>query len=240
MKRSSGNIVLSFWIDLIALVFFFGNPVFGFADEIPPLVRKALPHVEIQSIGTIEIGSPIYTIVTPQGVLYLDGSGRYLFTGDLYDLVTQENLTEARRAGLRRIDFDELPLSDAILYRRGRHRIAVFADPDCPFCRKLHPELEGLDAEVYIFLYPLTDLHPLAYRKSVSAWCSTDRIRAIDTLMAGESIPVRDCDHPVDRTLRLAGRLGLRATPTIILGDGKVIEGYRPAMEITRMLDKED
>jgi thiol:disulfide interchange protein DsbC len=97
--------------------------------------------------------------------------------------------------------------------------------------------LSGLDAEIYIFLFPLTDLHPLAYRKSVSVWCNENRVAALDRVMADQSIDVKDCDHPVDRNIALGARLGVRATPTIILEDGRWLEGYRPARELTRLLE---
>lgn len=214
------------------------HPGSAFAGEIPPVIQKALPRMEIQHVESLEISPTVYIVTTSQGVLYLDGSGRYLFTGELYDLVAQENLTQAHRMGTERIKFDDLPLADAILYKKGKHRIAVFADPDCPFCQKLHPELRDLDADVYVFLFPLTELHPLAYRKSVSAWCSPDRITALDAVMSKQALPFRNCEHPVDRTLTLAAKLGLRATPTIVLEDGRVIEGYRPGRELARLLEK--
>ncbi len=209
----------------------------AWAMEVPDVVRKALPQVEIQQVETQKFASPLYTVITPQGIIYLDGSGRYLFTGDLYDLKSEQNLTQARLSEIHRVAFSDLPLGDAILYKRGKHRIAIFADPECPYCRKLHPELRKLDAEIYIFLYPLTDLHPLAYRKAVSIWCSKDRILALDQVMAGQIISAQDCDHPVERTIELGNRLGLRATPTIILEDGRRIEGYRNIGEIARLLE---
>lgn len=227
------------WIIWIAVIAVFGrSPRTAFADEIPSIVRKALPQVEIERVQPVEISPTIYIVTTSQGILYLDGSGRYLFTGEMYDLITQENLTQTHRTGTARIRFDELPLSDAILYRKGKHKVAVFADPDCPYCRKLHPELKGLDADVYVFLFPLTELHPLAYRKSVSTWCSEERIAALDAVMAEKSLPAADCTHPVDRNIALGARLGVRATPTILLEDGQVIEGYRPVRELARMLER--
>jgi thiol:disulfide interchange protein DsbC len=214
-------------------------PCLAAEEEIPPVVRKALPQVEIRGVEIQEFTPPLYTVTTSQGILYLDGTGRYLFTGELYDLKNGESLTQARLMETQRISFGELPLADAILYRKGKHRIALFVDPDCPYCRKLHPELVHLDAAVYVFLYPLTDLHPLAYRKAVSIWCSPDKVSALNTVMGELSVFPSTCEHPVDRTLALGRRLGIRATPTIILEDGRRIEGYRTAEELTRLLERD-
>ena len=240
MKRWMNQISISVMLTLMAVwICSLAWPLSVFAGEIPPVVKQALPKVEIRSVDTIEMGSPFYSVVTPQGVVYLDGSGRYLFTGELYDLVAQENLSQTQRGGTQQIRFDDLPLSDAIAYKKGKHRIAIFADPDCPYCRKLHPEVAQLDAEVYIFLFPLSELHPLAYRKSVSIWCSQDRIAALDDAMSGKVIPAQNCEHPVDRIVSLGTKLGLRATPTIILEDGQMLEGYRPVRELARLLEKD-
>lgn len=206
------------------------------AEEIPAVVRQALPQVDIERVEARELASPLYTVVTPKGIFYLDGSGRYLFTGELYDLRTQQNLTQSTISERRRIAFADLPLGDAILYKKGPRRLAIFVDPDCPYCRKLHQELGQLDATVYVFLYPLADLHPLAYRKSVSIWCSENRISSLDAALGGQVVPARDCEHPIDRTVTLGTRFGVRATPTIVLDDGRWIEGYRSAAELSRLL----
>jgi len=231
-------IAISFGVLIIRMVNAQGLPEAAVVEEIPPVVKKALPQVEIQRVETQEFTSPLYTVITPQGILYLDGSGRYLFSGELYDLRSRENLTQARLSETYKVAFEELPLADAILYKKGKHRLAIFDDPDCPYCRKLHQELGQLDADIYLFLYPLAELHPLAYRKAVSVWCSPDRIVAMDIAMSGQPVAARDCEHPVDRTLTLGTRLGIRATPTIILEDGRRIEGYRPAKELAGLLEK--
>lgn len=226
------------WIASLAGLLVFLIATKTAADEIPEVVQQALPRVDIRHVDRIEISSPLFIVTTSQGVLYVDAKGRYLFTGDLYDLVEQQNLSQQYLAGRQRVRFEDLPLLDAILYKRGKHRIAIFADPDCPVCQRMHPELKQLDAEVYIFLFPLTELHPLAYRKSVSIWCHPDRAAALDAAMSRQSVTAQQCNHPVDQVLRTANRLGLRATPTIILGDGRVMEGFRTASELKQMLER--
>jgi thiol:disulfide interchange protein DsbC len=60
----------------------------------------------------------------------------------------------------------------------------------------------------------------------------------MDTAMSGHPVAALDCEHPVNRTLTLGAKLSIRATPTLILEDGRRIEGYRPAAELTRLLEK--
>ena len=71
-------------------------------------------------------------------LVYMTADGNYMFTGDLIDVTKRSNLSETRREELNRIDFSTLPLDSAIKEVRGngKLKVAVFSDPDCPFCRR--------------------------------------------------------------------------------------------------------
>jgi thiol:disulfide interchange protein DsbC len=50
----------------------------------------------------------------------------------------QRDLTAERKDTLARIDFNALPLADAMKDVRGRGSrvtLAIFSDPDCPYCQ---------------------------------------------------------------------------------------------------------
>jgi hypothetical protein len=77
------------------------------------------------------------------------------------------------------IAFDQLPLADAIKTVRGsgggeHRRIAVFSDPGCSFCRRLEPELAGLDdVTIYTFLVPFQAARARSRsgaRRTAKAW----------------------------------------------------------------------
>lgn len=126
--------------------------------------------------------------------------------------------------------FDQLPLSDAIIHRQGagRRRIAVFADPNCPYCRKLESDLGGLDdVTVYTFLVPV--LAASSKERSRNVWCAPDPSRAWqDWMLRGVPAPrsTEGCDHgTLDRNLQLARRLGLAGTPGLLFESGRWIMG---------------
>jgi thiol:disulfide interchange protein DsbC len=99
---------------------------------------------------------------------------------------TQRDLTAERLEKRQRVAFSELPFADAIKTVRGKGErvLAVFSDPDCPYCQRLEGELEKLDnLTLYTFAYPLEGLHPDAKVKAVSVWCAPDRARAWAELM---------------------------------------------------------
>ena len=84
-------------------------------------------------------------------------------------------MTEERIAELGKIDVKSLPLNQAIKYVKGKgeRTLYIFSDPDCPYCQRLEQNMVGVDnVTVYVFLYPLTSLHPNAEKVSNQIWCS--------------------------------------------------------------------
>lgn len=66
-----------------------------------------------------------------------------------------QDLTRARVDELASIRFADLPLKMAIKTVKGdgKRVMAVFEDPNCPYCRKLHETMRGIDnVTVYTFL----------------------------------------------------------------------------------------
>ena len=117
---------------------------------------------------------------------YTDATGRYFVFGHLFDMKEQRDLTAERVEKAARIAFGELPLADAIKTVRGKGErvLAVFSDPDCPYCRRLEAELDKLDnVTLYTFPYPLEGLHPEAKDKSIAVWCAAESRAGLGRLM---------------------------------------------------------
>lgn len=207
-------------------------------------VQALAPEVKVVSVSKTPLPD-LYEVVAegPRGIVlvYASGSGDYVLLGELLDVKKRRSLTEERWAQLTAVDFDALPLDQAIKMVRGdgKRRLAVFSDPDCPYCRKLEPELAKLDnVTIYIFPYPLP-IHPDASRKSKLVWCSKDRLKAWQDMMLTDRLPEdgrSDCDHPVDENIALGQRLRINSTPTLIFSNGRRFAGYAPAERIEQML----
>lgn len=184
----------------------------------------------------------LFEVTMGSNLAYVDASGRYFLFGHMYDMQAQQDLSAQRKEALARIDFAALPLGDALTEVRGNGErvLAVFSDPDCPYCRRLETDLRELtDVTLHTFLMPLASLHPQARRKAVSVWCAPDRLQAWKALMLRDQAPPEaDCDHPVDRNIALGERLGIQGTPTLIAADGRIQPGAASLAHIEAWLNR--
>ena len=181
----------------------------------------------------------LYEVVMGHRIAYTDDSGRYFMYGSLVDMKTNDDLTAARLTDLSRVDVRKLPLQDAMVRvnGKGRRTIYLFSDPDCPFCRRLEPELDKLDdVTLYIFPYPLESLHADAARKAQAIWCEADEKKRLDlwhrVVMRTQDVATAECANPLRRNLALGTALGLQGTPTLIAADGRTLPGAVPAAAI--------
>ncbi|MEW5770730.1 MAG: DsbC family protein [Pseudomonadota bacterium] len=173
-------------------------------------------------------------------VIYADKNGQYLMVGELLDVKNRRNLTKERMDKLTEVKWETLPLQDAIKVVRGngQRRLAVFSDPDCPYCKKAEQEFSKLDnVTIYTFLYPLP-FHQDAARKARLVWCAKDRAQAWLDLMLKGRVPggKAGCSNPVEKNLALGARLKVEGTPAMILANGKRIPGFVPAAQLDAML----
>jgi thiol:disulfide interchange protein DsbC len=208
-------------------------------SEMESRLKELYPSTRITAVRQSEVAG-LFEVTMGKNVAFSDASGRYFVFGHLFDMRDQKDLTAQRLSDINRIDFSQLPLGDAIKTVRGdgSRKLAVFSDPDCPYCKGLEGELAKLDnVSIFTFLYPLEGLHPDAKEKAERVWCSSNRAKAWSELMAtGKLAESTKCATPIDRINQLATSLGINGTPTMILQDGSLIPGAAPAAEIDRRL----
>jgi len=183
----------------------------------------------------------LFEVVVGTEIYYTDQNAGFVFVGGrLIDAKTRQDVTEARREELLRVDYAKLPFDQAIRLRfgKGTRQFVTFEDPNCPFCRRLHEGLRGLkDATVYVFLYPI--LSADSFEKSRNIWCARDRAAAWNAAMLeGKTPPTAspDCKHPLEQNVQLGQRLGVRGTPTLIFQDGSRLPGAVPLADIEQRL----
>jgi len=208
------------------------------------VIRKALlqqfPSAQISSVKKTPY-SGLFEVYLDGQVLYVDAQAKYVFAGDVIDMKNRRNLTRARLNQLQAVNWDTLPLNNALktVKGNGARKLVVFSDVDCPYCRKFEAELAKVDnITVYTFLYPIEGLHPKAVQTSKQIWCAPDRNKAWDDYITSSSVPSNDgkCANPVDETIALAAKLKISGTPTIIFANGQRVPGMVPAAQLEKLL----
>lgn len=191
-------------------------------------LRKLYPEPDFKTVRESVVPG-LYEVTIGQNVGYMDRTGRYLIQGQMLDLQSKTNLTEQALREAKRIDVSTLPLSDAIKVVRGdgSRSVYIFADPDCPYCQQLETSMAAVNnVTAYVFLLPLSEIHPDAYRKSVGIWCSADREKAwLSVMLKQAPVANAECSNPVDRNVALAQKLGVDGTPTVFLPNGDRYDG---------------
>jgi len=198
-------------------------------------LKQLYPRTQFTSVTASPLPG-LTEVVMGQNVAYVDATGRYWFFGRLWDMQTQQDLTEPRVEQAAQIRFADFPLADAIKEVRGngKRQLAVFVDPNCGFCKRLEESLSTVtDVTIYTFLLPI--LGPDSADKSRAIWCSPDHAQALHrVLLRGESLPPATCDATVlERNRALAQRLNITGTPTIFFASGRRVPGamQREALE---------
>lgn len=200
------------------------------------------PATKVTSVQESAIHG-VYEVVLGKNLAYTDQSGKYFLFGDVIRMSDQTNLSSPKRDELKKIDFKSLPFKDAITFKRGdgSRKLAVFSDPQCPFCKRLEQELIKLDnTTIYVFTNPLVGLHPDARNISKKIWCAKDQQKAWREYLTASIEPMSDglCANPVDANVALSKSLGFDGTPMTVLEDGTIITGAVSVSELDYKLDK--
>ncbi len=183
----------------------------------------------------VENGPTLY--VAADGSHFFDGTAYAIAPGGFVDIADQL-LVEVRKqafAGRESADMIVFPAKGVT-----RAKINIFTDIDCGYCRKLHNEVDQLNAygiEVRYLAYPRAGLESLSYQKIVTAWCATNPQDTLTRLKQGETLPMETCEpNPVAEHFTLGLELGVTGTPAVIMMDGTLVPGYQPASAFAEML----
>ena len=218
-------------------------------DDFATAAKKRLTRLLQQRVGTANIDDVRETSV--KGIwqarignqyVYLLDNGLYAITGDLIDLQNGRNLTElARRATIvetiTEFRDDEL----VVFAARGESKatLNVFTDTSCPYCQKLHSEIDKLqEAGITVRYLPYArgGKSGAGYETLKSVWCAEDRNQAMSDAKNNrfDRLPPGDCAQAemIDRAYRAGNQVGIRGTPALIKSNGEKIEGYVPYLEL--------
>jgi len=183
----------------------------------------------------------IYEIRIGTDILYTDEQANHIIQGSLIDTRTRTNLTDARIDKLTAIEFATLPLKDALVFKQGsgQRKMAVFADPNCGYCRQFERDLMAVkDVTIYTFLYPILGADSRV--KSRDIWCAKDGAKAWRSWMVDGSTPVKageKCDSAVlERNLEFGRKHRITGTPAVFFEDGTRRPGALSLEQVDKLL----
>ena len=203
------------------------------AERLPQLPKiDEVTKTPIAGIYEVRIGSEVH---------YTDADANYLIEGELIDLKAKKNITEERVSKLSAVDFATLPLKDALVWKQGngKRKIAVFADPNCGYCKRFEKTLQDVkDVTVYTFVIPI--LGPDSTQKSKAIWCSKDSMVAWRNWMLDSTAPPRimgQCDDSaIERNLAFSRKHRVTGTPAIVFEDGTRAPGALSLEELEKRM----
>lgn len=202
---------------------------------------KFRPDVVFRSLSATAMAGLYEAEIESGGLVYLDASGEFFLSGELYRFTEQgiasvsEDARTARRLEMiQKLDRDQLISFEA----KGDDvtDIYVFTDVHCGYCARLHnevDELAKLGVRVNYLAYPRGGNRSQAYPIMKSVWCSKDRQKAITEAKANGTIEPVLCDTTViEDHYELGNRAGINATPAIMFADGSLELGYIPSANL--------
>lgn len=185
-----------------------------------------------------------------KGLVLVDYGKKHLIQGIVVNIeklqpasAHQQDLPQPKQQ--TSLDVNAIPAANAIIMGnpKGSKKLYVFTDPDCPYCRKGHVELQKLakiapDVAIHVMLYPLA-MHPASYDKSRTV-LETKSLDLLDKAFEGKDVPkpkIESSKKAIDEIVKFANANGINGTPTMVMPDGKIEVGMRDAETLKKMLE---
>lgn len=215
---------------------------FAVSQQVESQVYRMFPHTKVVAINT----SPyygMYEVFAGHNSFYIEsGNESQVLVGHILNISTMQDETQARLESVlsANINFKDLPLKNALKVGNGPTKLAVFIDPDCPYCQRLESWINANQSKltVYYFFMPLA-MHPNALPHTKQILCAANPGKAIFQVMiehAEFDSGSTECQQKVVETVtansKLAQDYNVTGTPYIITSANQTIDGFnQPALD---------
>jgi len=179
--------------------------------------------------------------VTAEGLpsFFTDKSGKHIIQGQIIAVgeaqpvdISAALTAKTAQEALKAVDKKEMIIYPA----KGETKSVIYAftDADCGYCRKLHEEMDDINARGIEVRYLAWPRSQESVPKMEAIWCSQDRKAAMDQAKMGADVQAPSCSNPVQAHMALGARLGVRGTPAVFTESGEQVGGYLPAAELAQ------
>jgi thiol:disulfide interchange protein DsbC len=216
---------------------------------VPPDVRTRVV-AKLQGAKPEDVASSpipgLYEVTMGGLIAYVSSDGKYLVSGNVYDLDTQVNLTATRRNAARSKALAAASEDQMIVFSPASPKmtITVFTDVDCGYCRRFHSQIADINkagVRVRYLMYPRTGPGTESWRKAEAVWCAKDRRDALTRAKKGEAVAGKSCQHAsetVKAQYELGEDLGVEGTPAIFTQGGDYIGGFLTPDQIVQTVNE--
>ncbi len=221
-------------------------------QRVKHLIETNIPNIDISSIEKSKMPG-VYEILSSGKILYVSEDGNYLISGKLFSIdkgikdLTAESMQrfDAINVPMRRNTISAVSEDDMIVFKADieKHRVTVFTDVDCGYCRKLHKEMEHyneLGISVQYMGFPRAGLGSGSHKKLQTVWCAADQNAAMDKAKIDREFGTDTCEDPLAEHYKIVKAFGLTGTPAIILKSGQLIAGFLEADDLLEIIEADE
>jgi len=224
---------------LVAALLLTAAPGIAFDREemaVKGAVESLLPGSAVDAVTKTALPGLYEVIFDDNIIYYMPASGQFI-AGVLFSK-EGDNLS---KTSFERLAIDKVkkmqPLTGqkdkAIKVGSGPIEVIEVSDPDCPYCRKMEDfwKMHQKDVTRFIFLMPVTALHPDSEKKTRYILASSDPAQALRSVLSGkldeDGVTLKknfDDKGRFNSLQAITGKAGVKSTPTYLIG-GTVIIG---------------
>jgi thiol:disulfide interchange protein DsbC len=234
------------------------------AQATPEAVQAVSKVFQLDSTQLKSMKSPMegWSVVMPKEApdqyLLTRDDGRYvLYKDQILDVEARDSIQSQIDMQISDLMKDDRKAMMAAVEGKGivftpkgniQARISVFTEPSCPYCQRLHENLDALtDAgiEVTYYIFPRSGMGASITDTFIKMWADPEQRKArFESAYenprgweAFEDLKVSDEDKQVATDemalmMQTAVNIGLQGTPYAISEDGRVLPGYRDPQAI--------
>ncbi len=187
----------------------------------------------------------LYEVTMGGLIAYVSSDGKYLVSGNVYDLDTQVNLTASRRNAARAKALAAAREDQMIVFSpaNAKMTVTVFTDIDCGFCRKFHSQIADLNKagiRVRYMMFPRSGPGTESWRKAEGVWCSADRRDALTRAKRGEEVKAKACPgaSSIQTQYAMGEDLGVEGTPAIFTQAGDYVGGFMTPEQLVQVIQE--
>jgi thiol:disulfide interchange protein DsbC len=235
MKKNSRIIVIALVIGVFTIVSMAVNIQAKEQENVKQAITAKIKEIASINVEDVE-KSPIegiYEIVANKGsiVFYYAPKSELIIFGEIYDK-NKKSLTQEKRDQLQAKKITDIPLDKAIKIGTGKNKVIEFTDPDCPYCRQAAEYFKNKNVTKYVYLIPITQLHPKAEEKAKYILAAEDKVKAYYEVMSGakdkDDLSSQKISKEVNDMYQaqqsIGNKIGITGTPAFWI-NGKYVPG---------------